>query len=186
MQLSPTRTSLALAVALAAGAGAAAADAPKPRDGQRDFDGLLGKWNIKLRKLKQPLSGSKEWIELKGTTHCRPLWDGKANLEEGVFQAPDGTRIDGITLRLYSPETGQWRLYWANQKTGQLDVPVIGEFKDGVGEFFDQEIYNGRAIFVRYQWSKITPKSAHFEQAFSTDGGKTWEVNWITDQTRIE
>jgi hypothetical protein len=48
------------------------------------------------------------------------------------------------------------------------------------------DAHEGRTILVRYVWSNITPTSAHFEQEFSTDGGKTWEVNWITDQTRVE
>ena len=89
-------------------------------------------------------------------------------------------------MRLYSPTSHRWSLYWANQKNGHFDVPTIGEFKDGRGEFFDQEMYEGRSILVRYAWSNITPRSAHFEQSCSQDGGKTWEVNWITQQTRIE
>jgi hypothetical protein len=62
----------------------------------------------------------------------------------------------------------------------------VGHFNaDGVGEFYDQELWNGRAIYVRFIWSRITANSAHFEQSFSEDGGRTWEVNWITDQTRV-
>lgn len=186
-----TRIALAVALAIAAASGAAVAGtapaaAPAVRDGQRDFDFMHGNWNIKLKKLKKPLSGSKEWLEFSGTTHCRPLWDGKANIEEGVFITPDGTRIDGITLRTYSPATGEWRLYWANQKVGVMDPPQVGVFKNGVGEFYATDTLEGRQILVRFVWSRITPKTAHFEQAFSTDGGKTWEVNWITDSTRIE
>lgn len=158
----------------------------EPRDGQHDFDFELGRWKMKLRKLKAPLTGSKEWIEFAGLSTTRPLWDGRSQVEEFEVDAPGVGHIEGMTVRLYSPTTRQWRLYWANQKNGQFDVPVVGEFKDGRGEFYDQEIYEGRAIYVRYVWSNITSKSAHFEQAFSIDGGKTWEVNWITDQTRIE
>jgi hypothetical protein len=91
-----------------------------------------------------------------------------------------------MTLRLYSPTARQWSLYWANQKNGRFDIPTVGEFKDGRGEFFDHETYEGRMILVRYVWSGITARTAHFEQSYSTDGGKTWEVNWITDQTRVE
>ena len=116
----------------------------------------------------------------------RALWNGKSQIEEFEVDSPVVGHIEGLTLRLYSTAGHQWSLYWANQKNGRLDVPTVGEFKDGRGEFFDQEMYEGRTILVRYVWSNITPRSAHFEQSFSQDGGKTWEVNWITQQTRIE
>jgi hypothetical protein len=91
-----------------------------------------------------------------------------------------------MTLRLYSPQSHQWSLFWANSKDGKLDQPMIGEFNNsGNGEFYQQEEINGRTVLVRFIWSGITPNSAHFEQAFSADGGRTWEVNWITDQTRV-
>lgn len=169
-----------------AGKPKAAVPQAEPRDGQRDFDWAIGRWKMKLRRLKKPLSGSTEWNEFVGTTRAIPFWDGKGQLEEFNVDSPVVGRIDGITVRLYSPTSRQWSLNWANQKKGSFDVPTVGEFKDGRGEFFDMEIYEGRQILVRYLWSNITPTSAHFEQSFSTDGGKTWEVNWITDQTRIE
>lgn len=155
------------------------------RDGQHDFDFEIGKWKIHLRRMLHPLSGTAEWVEFDGTSTTRPLWDGHANIEE--FETISGKdRIEGLTLRLYDPKAQQWSLYWANGKLGQLGLPAtVGKFKDGVGEFYDQEAFNGREILVRYQWSRITSNSAHFEQAFSEDGGKTWEVNWITDQVRV-
>lgn len=158
----------------------------EPRDGQHDFDFELGKWKIHLRKLKNPLHGSKEWIEFDGTSVTRPLWDGKSQVEEFEVDSPVVGHIEGMTLRLYSPTAHQWSLYWANQKNGRFDIPTIGEFKDGRGEFFDQEVFEGRTILVRYVWTNTTTKMPHFEQSYSTDGGKTWEVNWITDQTRVE
>jgi hypothetical protein len=156
------------------------------RDGQHDFDFALGNWKFHLKKLDHPLSGSNTWIELDGHSSCRKIWNGKANLDEvEVYSADRKTHIQGLTLRIYNPESHQWSLYWANAAKGILSLPpVVGEFNNGRGEFDDQEDYNGRMIFVRYIWSDITSTSAHFEQAFSTDGGKTWETNWITDQTR--
>jgi hypothetical protein len=154
------------------------------RDRQHDFDFELGSWKIHLKRLVHPLTGSTTWIEFDGTTVTRKVWDGRAQIEEFETNGAAG-RVEGLTLRLYRPEAHQWYLYWANGKDGILGQPTIGEFKNGVGEFYDQEPYNGRAILVRYVWSRITPNSAHFEQSFSDDGGKTWEVNWITDQTRV-
>ena len=156
---------------------------PAKRDGQHDFDFEIGSWKIHLKRLMNPLTSSTTWVEFDGTSVTRKLWDGHANIEEFNVDSPTG-HIQGLTLRTYNPESGQWSLHWANSKDGILGPPTIGEFKNGVGEFYDQEKYNGRTILVRYIWSKITPNSAHFEQSFSDDGGKTWEVNWITDQTR--
>lgn len=154
------------------------------RDGQRDFDFELGTWKIHLKRLLHPLTGSNEWVEFDGTSVTRKVWNGRAELEEFETDGSSG-HIEGLTLRLYNPESHQWSLYWANSRNGILAQPTIGEFKNGRGEFLDQEPFNGRAILVRYIWSEITPNSAHFEQSFSDDGGKTWEVNWITDQTRV-
>jgi len=154
--------------------------------GQHGFDFEIGSWKIHLKRLEQRLAGSTTWVEIDGTSVTRKIWDGRADLEEFEVDSPTG-HIEGLTLRLYNPQTRQWSLYWANSKDGTLGLPTIGEFKNGRGEFFDTEPSgpNGRAILVRFVWSDITPNSAHFEQSFSDDGGKTWEVNWITDQTRV-
>jgi hypothetical protein len=182
----PLALALAPLLALALAPRPAAAEAPV-RDGQHDFDFELGRWKLKLRKLEHPLHGSTKWLEFAGTSVTRPAWDGKAQVEELEVDSPTAGHIEGLTVRLYSPTSHQWSLYWANQKNGHFDIPTVGEFiKDGHGEFFDHEMIEGRMVLVRYIWSGITPKSAHFEQSFSTDGGKTWEVNWITDQTRVE
>jgi hypothetical protein len=94
--------------------------------------------------------------------------------------------IEGLTVRLFNPRTHQWRLYWANSKTGIMDPPQVGGFKNGRGEFFAQDTINGRTILIRYAWTDMTTNSPHFEQSFSDNGGKTWEVNFITDQTRVK
>lgn len=160
-------------------------DKPVLRDGQHDFEFEVGTWKIHLSRLLNPLTGSTKWVEFDGTSVTRKVWGGRAYLEEFETEGPSG-RIQGLTLRLYNPQTHQWSLHWANSKDGILGEPVVGEFKNGRGEFFNQETFNGRTILVRYVWSDITPNSAHFEQSFSDDGGKTWEVNWITDQTRVQ
>jgi hypothetical protein len=155
------------------------------RDGSHDFDFEVGTWKIHLSRLEHPLTGSTTWVQFDGTSVMRKLWDGKAEIEQFETDGPTG-RVEGLTLRTYNPHSRQWSLYWANSKDGVLGQPMIGQFENGRGEFYDQEAFNGRTIFVRYVWSQITPNSAHFEQSFSDDGGKTWEVNWITDQTRVK
>ena len=155
------------------------------RDGQHDFDFMFGRWKLVIKRLKYPLHGSHDWYQMVGTSVCRPIWGGKANLEEVDDDGPTG-KMEALMVRLYLPEAHQWSLNWVNVKSPRFDVPTIGEFKDGRGEFYDSEMFEGRSILVRYVWSDIKPKSAHFEQAFSTDGGKTWEVNWIADSTRLD
>jgi hypothetical protein len=154
------------------------------RDGQHDFDFEVGKWKTHLRRLLHPLTGSTTWVEYEGATLVRKVWNGRANLVELDVTGPAG-RIEALSLRLYNPDSRQWSLNFANSKGGTLGQPTIGEFKNGRGEFFDQETFNGRAILVRFVISDITANSCRFEQAFSDDGGKTWEVNWIATDTRV-
>lgn len=154
------------------------------RDGAHDFDFEIGTWKTHLRRLLNPLTGSNTWAEYDGTTVVRKVWGGRANLVELVADGPAG-HFEGLSLRLYNPESRQWSLNFANAKSGVMAQPTVGEFKNGRGEFFDQETYNGRAIFVRFVIYDITPNSCRFEQAFSDDGGKTWEVNWIATDARV-
>jgi hypothetical protein len=114
----------------------------------------------------------------------REVWDGRANLVKLQADGPAG-RIAALSLRLYNPRSRQWSLDFANSKSGALSQPTIGEFKNGRREFFDQESFNGRAILVRFVISGIRPNSCRFEQAFSEDGGKTWEANWIATDARV-
>src|ERR1017187_2247224 len=155
------------------------------RDGQHDFDFEIGAWKTHLRRLVHPLTGSNTWIEYQGTTVVRKVWNGRANLVELEADGPAG-HFEGLNLRLYNPESHQWSLNFAGSSGGSLSQPAIGEFKNGRGEFFDQEMLNGRAIFVRFVISDINPGSCRFEQAFSEDGGETWEVNWIATDTRVK
>jgi len=154
-------------------------------DGQRDFDFEIGSWKIHLKRLDGRLTGSTAWVEFDGTTGTQKVWDGRSQIEQFETDSAAGGHIEGLTLRLYNPQSRQWRLYWANSKTGTLDPPQIGEFKNGRGEFYAQDTWNGKAVFVRFVWTNTTTNTPHFEQSFSDDGGKTWEVNWITDQTRV-
>lgn len=158
---------------------------PKQRDGQHDFDFHLGTWKTRLRRLLNPLTGSTKWVEYEGTTVVRKVWQGRANLVELVADGPAG-HFEGLSLRLYNPQSRQWSLNFANANSGVMALPTIGEFKNGRGEFYNQETFNGRAIFVRFIISDITPDSVRFEQAFSDDGGKTWEVNWVATDTRVK
>ena len=157
----------------------------RQRDGQHDFDFEIGLWKTQLRRLVRPLTVSTTWVEYEGTSKVSRVLDGRANLVELKVAGPAG-RIEGLSLRLYNPQSQQWTLNFANINDGTLTPPTVGEFKDGRGEFFNQDTLNGRFILVRFIISDITPNSCRFEQAFSADGGKTWEVNWIAIDTRLK
>jgi len=155
------------------------------RDGQHDFDFEIGTWKTHLRRLQKPLSKSTTWVEYDGTTVVSKVLDGRANLVELKVDGPAG-RLEGLSLRLYNPQTRQWTLNYANIRDGQMTTPSIGEFKDGRGEFYNDDTYNGRPIVVRFIITKIADDQYRFEQSFSDDGRKTWEVNWIAIDTRVK
>jgi hypothetical protein len=156
---------------------------PAERDGQHDFDFEIGAWKAHISRLQHPLTGSTTWVEYDGTSVVRKVWNGRADLGELEVNGPAG-HIEGLSLRLYNPQSHQWNISWANSNDGTLGQAMVGEFKNGRGEFFDQESLNGRSIYVRFIFSGITPHSFRLEQAFSDDGGKTWEANWIATFAR--
>jgi hypothetical protein len=162
---------------------AASAQAPD-HDGSHDFDFEIGTWKTHVSRLVKPLTGSTTWVELEGTSVVRRLLGGQANLVELDISGSSG-RIQGLSLRLYEPTSRQWTIRFASAADGELGLPTIGTFRNGRGEFYNEETFGGRAILVRNVWSEISAERCRFEQAFSDDGGKTWEVNWIAVDTRI-
>ena len=163
----------------------ASAQPPNARpEGRHDFDWEIGTWKTQLWRLAKPLSGSQEWIAYSGTSVVREVLDGRANLVELRVEGPAG-KIEGASLRLYNPQTGQWSLHYASARGGTLTRPLHGGFRNGVGEFHGQEDLDGRRVLVRFLISRTSADSARFEQAYSDDGGRHWETNWIATDTRI-
>jgi hypothetical protein len=164
-------------------------DNPKPTpatrnlSGLHDFDARVGTWTAHHRRLKERLAGSREWIEFDGTQTFWQVLEGYGNVDDNTFEVPGGAAYRGVTLRAYDPKTGEWAIWWLDGRTpfGSLEPPVKGRFLNGVGTFYADDTLRGKPIRVRFIWSGITPTAAHWEQAFSPDGGKTWETNWITD-----
>ena len=154
-------------------------------DGHTGFDFLLGSWNFHLDRLLHPLANSHDWVGCDGTTTVTPFWGGDGNIQEGRLRCPGGKTIDGLTIRLYDPATHQWQLWWGTKTGGlQSPPPQLGRFDaNGVGNFDAPDTFDGRPIIVRYKWQK---RNGHpyFQQLYSADNGKTWEVNWITTYTR--
>jgi hypothetical protein len=169
----------------------ASQDTPKAIQGKanlsglHDFDFLVGNWRSHHRKLRERLANSHDWEEFDGTLSMRELMDGHANVDDNVFNTPEGV-YRGVGLRSYDPKTAQWAIWWLDGRDpfGQLDPPVKGHFENGVGTFYATDTLRGKPVRVRFVWSGITKNTAHWEQAYSADDGKTWEVNWVMDFTR--
>lgn len=153
-------------------------------EGQHDFDFDLGRWKTHIKRLQKPLTGSSTWVDYDGTRAVHPLWDGRASLVEVDATGPAG-RVQGIGLRLFDPKARQWNLNWVSVAAPTMEPPTIGGFHGKRGEFFDQESLGDRTILVRNLWDDVSPTATRFEQAFSTDGGASWEANWIATDTRI-
>jgi hypothetical protein len=153
-------------------------------DGSDDFNFDFGTWKTHSSRLLHPLSGSQDWVEMDGVTVVTKIWGGRANLAEYRAVGPAGV-VELLALRIYNPKSHQWSINFATPNVGTLGaIPGVGEFRNGRADFYDQEPINGRAVLVRFSIWGVTAEEARSEQAFSADGGKTWEVNWITRYTR--
>jgi hypothetical protein len=154
------------------------------RDGRHDFDFCVGKWKTHISQLINPLSHFNDWVKLEGDVTIRSIGDGKGFLEE-IEVVNASVHFNAITLFLYDPKAGQWSETFTNLSSGVPEIPKIGEFKDGVAEMYATKTFNGRAILVRGKWSNITANTHTYEEAFSEDGGKTWETNLIANEERV-
>ncbi|MCW3845134.1 hypothetical protein ONA70_34210 [Micromonospora yasonensis] len=147
-----------------------------------DFDFLAGSWDVASRRLTKRHVGSDDWDEFPGTTVAHSFFDGAGSFDEIRFPTRG---FSGSTVRIRDAETGLWSIYWMNSRRGVLELPpVVGRFVDGVGTFYGDDTDEGRPIRCRFIWSGITPTSCRWEQAFSVDGERTWETNWIMEFAR--
>jgi len=183
---------LAALLGVSALAAQAQSTAPNPSlqpvlpDGRHDFDFEVGTWKAHVRTLVHRLSAANDWEELDGTvvTRSLPMLEGWNESEMRVDSPTTHRRIEILAVRCYNPSSRQWSIYGSSVRTGVFDPPVVGQFSSGHGEFYGSDMWEGRAVTVRYMWQSVSRDKTHFEQAFSQDGGKTWEVNWIYDGTR--
>lgn len=165
---------------------AAATLTSETASGLHDFDFLPGKWAIHHRRLKGRLVGSTEWEEFDGTSEARLMMGGAGNIDDNIIPAPAGT-YRAVTIRSFDPEANEWQIWWLDGRfpKGPLDPPMVGSFKNGIGTFYADDTLNGQPIKVRFLWSDISDTTCRWEQAFSADGGTTWEINWIMSSTRL-
>jgi len=157
--------------------------AVKERATSTDFDFLLGRWDVRNRRLVRRLADSDEWDEFHSKAAARPLPAGLGN--EDVFCTDYAGGFVGMSFRFYDPETRLWSIYWTDsRRPGSLDPPVVGSFAGDIGVFEGEDTHAGRPIRVRFVWSGVAGDTPRWEQAFSADGGATWETNWVMEFTR--
>jgi hypothetical protein len=152
--------------------------------GVSDFDFLVGSWRVHHRRLKERLAGNHDWIEFEGTCSMQKILGGAGNMDDNILDFPGGA-YRAVTVRTYDSVKGRWSIWWFDSRNpSHLDPPVVGGFKNGVGTFYADDTFKGKPIRVRFLWTNLATKP-HWEQAFSDDGGKTWETNWIMEVVRI-
>ena len=161
------------------------APAPGPDAGRHAFDFLHGHWQVRNERLRERLVGATDWEVFQAIQDCRPLLDGAGNTDS--MRTDWGGGFEGMTLRLFDPATAQWRIWWAsNRGDGRLDPPLTGRFEDGRGTFFGRDQHGATPVLVRFIWESLDANAAHWQQAFSTDEGATWETNWHMWLRRID
>jgi len=148
------------------------------RSSEHDFDFLAGRWHVLHRRLRERLAGDERWQEFDGSCTMQPLLGGVGNVDDNLLNLPGGA-YRAASLRSFDPATRRWAIWWLDGRDPhRIDVPVVGAFADGVGTFYADETFKDRPIRVRFRWTDTATPSPHWEQAFSPDGGKTWETNW--------
>lgn len=160
-------------------------EATQVHDGRDDFDFYMGSWRVTSRRLRERLANCTEWEEFEGECTARKILNGLGNMDEVTFHRESGT-FHGMTVRLFNAATQEWSIYWAASNVAIMGDPMIGSFKNGVGTFYDHEPHNGKHIFSRFLWTVISEDECRWEQAFSEDGGQTWETNWTMHNNRLK
>lgn len=161
------------------------ASAASPRNGAHDFDFARGVWHTHATQVLDPFDGGSHTVTMDGTKTARPVWGGRAWLEEIEADGPNG-HWEGATLFVYNPKAGQWSQMYIDGASGEIEAPTIGSFKDGRGEFFGTTVFKSRTVLVRGVWSDISANAHRYEIAYSRDGGRTWATAFKAELTRIK
>jgi hypothetical protein len=159
---------------------------PSKTSSPRDFDFLTGNWTMENKKLKSRLTNNAEWMEFISTSeNLGTILNGIGNMD--FYRATfDGKPFEGLTVRLFNPQTKLWSLYWVASDVGVMDPPVVGSFEGNVGLFYCKDVYKGTPVLVVFRWDKTDPENPVWSQAFSADNGKSWEWNYSNVSHRVK
>ncbi len=149
------------------------------QDGRGDFDFIFGTWAVENERLAKRLQGCTEWLTFPAAQEAEPILGGLGNMDCFTTTLPDGRALEGRTIRVFDPGTRLWSIYWVDNINCRMFPPVIGRFEGPRGEFFGEDTCDGRPVRVRFAWTVLSPTEARWDQAFSPDGGRTWETNWV-------
>lgn len=152
---------------------------PIPDDpGAGDFDFIIGAWRVHHRRLDARLCACNEWTEFEGRSVTRKILGGNGNVEDNLLAFPDG-EVRAAAFRSFDPGSRRWSIWWLDGRhPHRLDTPVVGSFVQGTGSFFCDDMLDGKPVRVRFIWKSNPGGNPSWEQAFSDDGGVTWETNW--------
>lgn len=156
---------------------------PSTTSSQHDFDFYVGKWKIQNRKLNRRLDNCTEWTEFEALQEMQLILNGRGN-RDNFLTSFDDKPFEGMSLRLFDPETRLWSMYWADSNTSVLQPPTVGSFDGNIGRFYCNDTFNGQKIIVLFQWDRTDVDNPVWSQAFSADQGETWEWNWYMYSSR--
>ena len=150
-----------------------------------DFDAFLGKWQVRHRRLKQRLAGSNEWEEFDGTSHWQSILGGSANFNESIVHR-SGETYQSLGLRAYDAKTDVWTDWsLSGRDPTKITVDGVGRFANDIGTFFADDTFADKPIRVRGTFTSLSARAMRWEQAFSPDGGRTWETNYVMEHARV-
>ncbi len=158
---------------------------PSATSDKKDFDFLVGQWNVRNRKLKTRLNNCTEWIEFDARQEMKKILLDNANMDF-FYTGPDDNPFEGMALRLFNPKTRLWSIYWTDSSSVTLDVPVTGSFENGVGKLYAKDVFEGKQIIMKFNWDARNPEAPVWSQAFSPDNGQSWEWNWYMYFSRVK
>ena len=153
-------------------------------EGARAFDFLHGTWRVNHFKLCERLIGDSRWYSFRGTLEVSAILGGRGNFDRNQLDDPNGA-YEAHSLRIYDEKSRQWSIWWLDSRAPGNDQGVVGGFDGALGTFYGDDVFQGRPIRVRTTYESLSPKSAIWTQAFSKDGGETFEINWIMDFCRV-
>ena len=133
--------------------------------------------------IKEQLAGSDDWKIFDATQEFRLVLPGLGNVD--IFHMElDVKPFEGLTVRLFDPQTRLWTIYRAFSNAVELDGGKVGLFDGDMGEFFDREVIGGKDVIVKFHWDKRTPKVPIYSRAFTAVAGRIWEWNWYSNFSR--